>query len=323
MIPARVLSTVLDSCLALRDREEIVLLVDDETDAVVVESLIAGIEDRRAIPVIARMPRYIVPGSEPPAAVARLLDGSAAAIELTSTFIGSSRARQNATASGTRYLCMPGVVVDTFRAGGPLDVDFDALKKTTLTIADAWSTADTYRLTTPAGTDLSGSVRGRKGRALYGIARDAGAYMCPPDVESGTAPVEASSSGTVVIDGDFLFMGRGPVSQPVALHIAGGHLVASDGDEADRLHSMIARCDDEQMSNLAEVSLGLNPRGNIGPVPMETESTLGSAHIAFGNSIAYGGTVNAAAHLDCVMQHATLILDGRPIVADGEIVTDA
>lgn len=323
MIPDRVLATVLDSCLALRSGEEVVLLVDDETDAAVIESLVTGIEDRTAIPVIARMPRYVVPGSEPPEAVARMLDGSTAAIELTSTFIGSSRARQNATANGTRYLCMPGVVADTFRAGGPLDVDFDALKKTTLAIADAWSNADTYRLTTPAGTDLSGSIRGRNGRALYGIARDAGAYMCPPDVEAGTAPVEASSSGVVVIDGDFLFMGRGPVAEPAVLHVVDGHLVASDGDGADRLHTMIARCDDGQMSNLAEVSLGLNPRGNIGPVPMETESTLGSAHIAFGNSIAYGGIVDAAAHLDCVMQHATLILDGRFVVADGEIVNQA
>lgn len=323
MIPAQTLSTVLDHCLAVRANEEVVLLIDRETDVDVIEALVAGIEERRAVPVIARMPRYVIPGSEPPGGIARLLDGSTAAIELTSTFIGSSRARQRATAGGTRYLCMPGVVGDTFRLGGPLDVDFDALKRTTLAIADAWSRADSYRLTTPGGTDLAGSVRGRRGRALYGIARDEGAYMCPPDVEAGTAPVEASSSGTVVIDGDFLFMERGPVSQPVALHIEGGHLVGSDGDEAGRLLDMIARCHDDRMSNLAEVSLGLNPRGSIGPVPMETESTLGSAHIAFGNSIAYGGTVDAAAHLDCVMQHATLILDGRPVMIDGEMTDEA
>jgi len=42
---------------------------------------------------------------------------------------------------------------------------------------------------------------------------------------------------------------------------------------------------------------------------METESALGTAHIALGNSIAYGGNVAAVAHLDCVMRDATLFLD--------------
>jgi leucyl aminopeptidase (aminopeptidase T) len=53
---------------------------------------------------------------------------------------------------------------------------------------------------------------------------------------------------------------------------------------------------------------------------METESALGTAHIALGNSIAYGGTVDAVAHLDCVMKDATLELDGRPVMVAGELV---
>ena len=78
---------------------------------------------------------------------------------------------------------------------------------------------------------------------------------------------------------------------------------------------MLERCDDDRMSNLAEVSLGLNPAGRVGPVAMETESSLGTAHIALGNSIAYGGVVPAVAHLDCVMRDATLLLDSVPVPA--------
>lgn len=322
MIPERTLSVVLDDCLGIIRGEEVVILVDRDTDGVVIEAICAGIEGRGAVPVISTMPRYEIPGSEPPGAIARILSGSTAAIELTSTFVGSSRARQDATATGTRYLCMPGVVADTFRAGGPLDVDFPALRRTTETVAEAWSAADSYRLTTPAGTDLSGSIRGRRGRALYGVAREPGAYMCPPDVEAGTAPVEGSSNGVVVIDGDFLFMGDGPVSEPVTLRVGDGRLTGWDGAESERLTDMIDRCRDARMSNLAEVSLGLNPRGTICAVPMETESTLGSAHIAFGNSIAYGGTVAAVAHLDCVMRDATLELDGRPVIVGGRLAAD-
>lgn len=320
MIPERTVSIVLDQCLGVRRNEEIVLLIDAGTDREVIEGLAEAIEGKGCVPVMACMPRYDIPGTEPPDAVARILDGASAAIELTSTFLGSSRARQRATAKGTRYLCMPGVVASTFREGGPLDVDFDALKAMTELVTTAWADADTFRLTTPAGTDLSGSIRNRKGRGLFGIARERGGYMCPPDVESGTAPVEGSTQGVVVIDGDFLFMGRGPVTEEVAIHFAHGKLCACEGPEASRLVDMIDRCDDPRMSNLAEVSMGLNPKGSIGPVPMETEATLGSAHVALGNSIAYGGVVNAVAHLDCVMKNATLELDGRPVMIDGELL---
>jgi leucyl aminopeptidase (aminopeptidase T) len=52
---------------------------------------------------------------------------------------------------------------------------------------------------------------------------------------------------------------------------------------------------------------------------METESARGTAHIALGNSIAYGGEVNAVAHLDCVMRDATLELDGRAVMIEGAV----
>lgn len=321
-LPEVTVGRVLDQCLATASGEEIVLLADEETDPIVLEALVRGLEERRAIPVVARVPRYVVPGSEPPAAVAALLASAAGAIELTSTFIGSSVARQRATAAGTRYLAMPGVRADTFRLSGPLDVDFDALRGLTEHVAAAWGRATTYRLTTPAGTDLSGSVEKRPGRALFGVARELGEYMAPPDVEAGTAPVESTSQGVVVIDADFLFMGQGPLAGEVALHFENGRLRGVEGDEAGRLTEMIERCADPRMDNLAEVSVGLNPNGRVCGVPMETESTLGSAHIALGNSIAYGGTVNAVAHLDCVMQHSTLELDGEVVISDGSLVSD-
>jgi leucyl aminopeptidase (aminopeptidase T) len=52
---------------------------------------------------------------------------------------------------------------------------------------------------------------------------------------------------------------------------------------------------------------------------METESSRGSAHIALGNSIAYGGQVAAIAHLDCVMRDAVLELDGAVVMAEGVV----
>jgi leucyl aminopeptidase (aminopeptidase T) len=310
-------ANVLDRCLAVRPREQVLLLTDAGTDPDVIEAFEVAVTDRGGVCVVSRMPVPELPGEEPPETVAAAMRSAGAVIELTTLFIGSSAARREATALGVRYLAMPGVRLDTFRDDGPLDVDFDAIRSDAERVGAAWTGATEYRLTTPAGTDLHGSVAGRPGRVLHGVARELGDYMAPPDIESGTAPVERSSSGVVVIDADLLFMGTGPLPSPVALDIRDGDLVGVDGDEAGRLQSMLDRCADPLMANLAEVSVAFNPNGRVCGVAMETESARGTAHVALGNSIAYGGTVDAIAHLDCVMRDATLELDGEPVMVAG------
>ena len=310
---------VLDQCLGVRPGEQVVLLTDGGTDDGVVTRLLEALAARDGIPLVARMPAPHLPGAEPPGAVAAMMLEAGAVIELTSLFIGSSLARRNATERGVRYLAMPGVRVETFRPGGPLDVDFERLRADAERVGRAWGSAREFRLTSRGGTDLRGSVEGRPGRVLHGMATEPGAYMAPPDIESGTAPVEGTASGTVVIDGDLLFMGEGPLADAVALHIEDGQLAGIEGPERARLTSMLERCADDRMANLAEVSVAFNPAGTICSVPMETESARGTAHIALGNSIAYGGEVNAVAHLDCVMRDATLELDGRAVMIEGTV----
>jgi leucyl aminopeptidase (aminopeptidase T) len=312
-------ANVLDQCLGVRPGEQVVLLTDGGTDADVVTRLLEAVAARDGIPLVAQMPAPHLPGAEPPGAVAAMMAEAAAIIELTSLFIGSSRARRDATDRGARYLAMPGVRLGTFRAGGPLDVDFEQLRADAEHVGRAWGAAQEFRLTSRGGTDLRGSVADRPGRVLHGIATQPGAYMAPPDIESGTAPVEGTVSGTVVVDGDLLFMGRGPLPEPVVLHIVDGQVRGIDGAERRRLTTMLERCQDDRMTNLAEVSVAFNPAGSICSVPMETESARGTAHVALGNSIAYGGVVNAVAHLDCVMRDATLELDGRAVMIEGAI----
>jgi leucyl aminopeptidase (aminopeptidase T) len=308
---------VLDTCLAVRPGEQVVLLTDDGTDEAVVDGLREGVGARGAVPVVARIPTPRLPGSEPPTTVAAMMFEAGAIIELTSLFIGSSLARRRATGNGARYLAMPGVRLETFRDDGPLTVDFAGLRARVEDVGAAWTRAQTFRLTTPAGTDLHGSIEGRPGRVLHGLACSGGDYMAPPDIEAGTAPLEGSTNGIVVVDADLLFMGKGPLPEPVVLHIRDGELAGVEGSERYRLTEMIDRCSDSRMSNLAEVSMAFNPAGRVCSVAMETESALGTAHIALGNSLAYGGTVDAVAHLDCVMRDATLELDGETVLVAG------
>lgn len=309
---------LLDNVMGIQPDEQVALIVDDGTDPGVVESFFDGLHKRAATPLLVRIPSPSIPGEESPSSVAALLREADAAIELTSLFIGSNLARREATDAGLRYAAMPGVRMSTFRDDGPLTVDFDEIRPMAESVGEAWSAAKTFRITTPAGTDLKGSVADRPGRVLHGVCRDEGAYMAPPDIEAGTAPVEGTGEGVAVIDADLLFMGEGPLPEPVILRFKEGELIDIEGSEAWRLEEMLNRCDDGRMTNLAEASLGLNPKSHICDVAIETEATLGSAHIALGNSIAYGGAVDAVAHLDAVMSDATLELDGKPFMVRGE-----
>ena len=311
---------ILDTCLAVRSGEEVLLITDEGTDLEVVRRLADGINARGATAVVTVMARPPLPGAEPSSAVAAALLKVGAAIELTGLFIGSSEARQAATRVGVRYVAMPGVVLDTFRVDGPLTVDFDAQRELANAVGEAWGSGSRFRLTSAGGTHLEGSIAGRPGRVLDGIARADGRYMAPPDIEAGTAPIEESTSGIAVIDADLLFMGQGPLPSPVVLHFERGRMTSVEGEHKGRLLEMIAHCDDQRMANLAEVSMGLNPLGTVCGVPMETESTLGTAHIALGNSIAYGGKVDAVAHLDCVMEQATLEFDGVAVMSAGTLL---
>lgn len=314
---ARALDNVLERCLAVRSHEHVVILVDEDTDMAVVSLLRTGLARRDCNAIIVSMDRLAIPGSEVAPAVAAAMKHCDAVIELTSVFIGSNQARRDANERGVRYLAMPGVTAATFRSDGPLSVDFDELRTAAERIGDLWTAAKEFSLTTPAGTSLHGSIANRPGRVLHGICRAAGDYMAPPDIEAGTAPVEGTSHGIVVVDADLLFMGVGPLPDPVVLTFDEGRLVKAEGPQSHRLTEMIERCRDDRMTNLAEVSLGLNPAGHVCDVAMETESALGTAHIALGNSIAYGGVVPAVAHLDCVMRDAVLSLDGVPVDAIG------
>src|SRR5262249_43903004 len=154
---------VLDQCLGVRAGEQVVLLTDGGPDAGggagggVVSRRLESIAARDGIPLVARMPEPQLPGAEPPGAVAAMMLEAGAVIELTSLFIGSSRARRNATERGVRYLAMPGVRVETFRPDGPLDVDFERLRADAERVGRAWGSARGFRLTTRGGTGLRGS----------------------------------------------------------------------------------------------------------------------------------------------------------------------
>ena len=209
-----------------------------------------------------------------------------AVIELTSLFIGSSaarRARHRSRCAVPRDARRPARDVPRRRpARGRLRRD-PRRRRTGRRGVGAGADASASRR--PAGTDLRGSVEGRPGRVLHGLARDDGDYMAPPDIEAGTAPVEGIERGHRRRRRRPAVHGPGPAALPGRAPLRGrraGRRRGSRGRAGSRRCSRAAPT--TGWRNLAEVSMAFNPSGRVCGVAMETESALGTAHIALGNS---------------------------------------
>jgi leucyl aminopeptidase (aminopeptidase T) len=306
----RVLAT---TCGGVRAGERALIVTDSGADQEIVEALAGVLRTLGASVVTVASAPAELPGDDPPGAVGAAMLEADLIVELTSVFIGSCLARRIACERGARYLTVPGLTWRTLRPNGPFAADFAALGARARRLAERLHAAREFRLTSESGTDLRGSFEGRAGRPLWGVADAPGGYAAPPDVEVGASPVEGDAEGVVVVDGSLLFLGPDQLASPVELRFAAGRLVEVAGAESWRLIDALERSGDERMWSLAEVSIGLNPFSRPGGSALELEGIVGGAHVAVGNNVAYGGTIDARSHIDCVLLSATLSLDGEPL----------
>jgi leucyl aminopeptidase (aminopeptidase T) len=305
------LRTLAMSCARVKPGERGLIVTDTAADQEIVEAVVLVLRALGVDVVLVSSDPADLPGDNPPASVGAAMLEADVVLELTSVFIGSCPARREACDRGARYLTVPGLTWTTLRPHGPFAADFRAAGERAKRLAERLDGATEFQLTSASGTDLRGSLEGRRGRPLWGIADTPGSYAAPPDIEVGASPVEGSGEGIVVVDGSLLFLGPDQLAGSVELRFESGRLVDLVGAEAWRLADALERSGDERMWNLAEVSIGLNPHSRPGGSPLELEGIVGGAHVAVGNNVAYGGSVDARSHIDCVLLRATLALDGE------------
>lgn len=306
----RVLAT---TCAGVKDGERCLIVTDTAADQEIVGAMATTLAALGCHVVTVSSAPADLPGDDPPPPVGAAMLQADVIFELTSVFIGSCPTRRQACEQGARYLTVPGLSWTTLRPNGPFSADFRAVGEKAVALGAKFDAASEFRLTSRIGTELRGSFGGRRGRPLWGIADAPGGYAAPPDIEVGASPVEGTATGIVVVDGSMLFLGPDQLASPVELHFRSGRLTDIAGADAWRLTDALERAGDERMTNLAEVSIGLNPLSRPGGSALELEGIVGSAHVALGNNIAYGGSVDARSHIDCVLLGATLELDGESV----------
>jgi len=232
-------------------------------------------------------------------------------------------AREEAQKAGARILSLGGYNYNILLSEA-LRVDFMSQKPIVEEVAQRLTQAKSARILSEVGTDMKLRLGNRRAYALTNICHEPGTLGSPPDIEAYVAPIEDTAEGVLFIDGSICLPEFGLLSEPIRLKIENGRVVDIEGgDEAKRFEEKLKSYNDPEMYRIAELGIGLNPKAKLIGDPLIDEGALGTAHIALGLNFTYGGTIRSAkTHIDCVFRKATILLDGKPLLEDGNLITE-
>ena len=301
-------------CLAV-GAEDDVLVVFNEEQRAVADSLATAAEARARSARALAYPALTRDGEEPPGFVAEAMLGATAIFAPTVCSLSHTRARIDATGRGARIATLPGLREETFVRA--LRVDYAELARAGERIAAHLNAASTCWITSPAGTDVVLSLAGRTAIVDDGRLQAAGAFGNLPAGESFIAPVEGVGDGRVVFDGSVA--GYGLLREPVEVTLVRGRATAAAGEAGPWL---LATLDAGGPAGrlVAELGIGTNPAATLSGSILEDEKVVGTAHVAFGANTSFGGTNDCSVHIDGLLLRPTIELDGEALLRDGKPV---
>lgn len=271
-----------------------------------------------AEPVLAIMAPRRRSGEEPPPQVAAAMLEADVVLAAASRSCYHTEAKGAAQAAGVRGAFNAPSDEGAWTAGA-MTADFVAIREVAMRLADALRGGIEVRVTSRAGTDLSLSIEGREPKGwLTGVCRNRGEVSAFPGGEVSLPPVEGTANGRIVIER--VMTDIGIVRDPIVCVVRDGLVVAIEGgQEADRLRGHIDGV--ENATNIGELGIGLNPAARITADITESKKTLGTAHLALGDSAGgYGGTVVSDVHLDGLVMEPTIEVDGRRVAEGGRVL---
>ena len=298
---------------------ERVLVVVDEPLAEAGSQLLAAARDAGAEPEL-----HLWAGERPlPQVPAAMLEGARHADVLFSLQQeprgdeASLRSKLNETTlrRGGRGLFLG--FVDAALLAGELSLPPPDLAAAAEGLLDQVRGADSIRLRSPAGTDLSFLVTGRPW-LTDAHPLGPGDYGNYPGGEIFVAPLEDSADGVLVADLTVPYTVEGLVDEPVVLRFEAGRVTSIEGGRAASMLQDLVKRAGVGGDVIAELGIGLNPsvrpRGHV----MLDEKAAGTAHVAIGhNAGSYGGENQASIHVDCIFSSPEIEVDGRPLELPG------
>jgi leucyl aminopeptidase (aminopeptidase T) len=305
----RAVDTVLGRCLALRADEELLVIADPERERLGQAMLAAGraLGADGSLMVLPPDPRR---GFEPPRAVAAAFSACDVFLAPCEPSLSHTVARKNASEKGIRGATLPGVTEEMLTR--VMTADLAAVKRRSDAVARLLTESGEAHVSCPRGTDFTLDLGRRGGYSDDGDLRSPRAFGNLPCGEGYVAPL--NGHGRLVVSSVAgIGLGHGDLT------VEDGRLTQATGDEGEQLLATLRQAG-ELGTNLAELGVGTNEKATLTGNVLEDEKMLGTVHVAFGASMAIGGTVSVPVHLDSVIVEPTLRIGATRVIEGGRFL---
>lgn len=310
------------------DGDDVVIVSDTGMDSTVWSTLNKAARSLGIEPTLALMAQLPYSYAEPPDPVRAAMEAGDLVLLATSKGVGHSDAGYGIIRAGTKTILMSEITPETLRSGAAA-ADYDEILEVGTRIRERWDAGSTVHITSENGMDLTADISGKTASVHAARCEEKGDPMGEaetdeetkvriaafPDGEVPINPVFGSASGTIVWDTTMHEIGS--IEEPIVAEVEDGFVTdISGGREARKLADFLASFDDENVYNIAEISVNTNPGAEITGRLREDKKARGYIHVAVGS----GGDVDAPVHVDGVIGGVTLSIDGEPVVKNGELL---
>ncbi|MBZ0183163.1 MAG: aminopeptidase [Melioribacteraceae bacterium] len=308
--------TAIKDCMGAKKKES-VLIVTDENKREIGYAMYHNALKLGHETLLVEMKAREINGEEPPKNVAELMKKFDVVLCPTTKSLTHTDARREASALGVRIATFPGITEDVLVRG--LNADYKKIAALTLKLKKLMEKTKIVRVTAPNGTDITMDISKQKIIPSKGLFHKKGESGNLPTGEAFCAPVEGSAEGVFVVDGSMAGIGVLEKST-ITIEVKKGMAVKiSGGKEAKKLETMLDKVG-KKARNIAELGIGTNDKAKLSGLILEDEKVKGTVHIALGNNVTMGGSVNVPIHLDGVIKKPTLYFDGKEVMKNGKLL---
>ena len=245
-----------------------------------------------------------------------------------------------------RAFWSPGITTDSFSR--TVAIDYSTLRKDCRRLVREMTRAESIRVTSPSGTDITIGVKRRVPKSDDGDFRQPGKAGNIPSGEVYVSPTIGSTDGVIAFDGSIaLNEGEIVIRKPIVTEVRKGLIKSiSGGAEAERLRQSVreGELNARRMGKsgelkpsiagkyyrnaraIGELGIGLNRKARIVANMLEDEKVYGTCHFAVGSN--YDGDADALIHLDGLVKSPTITAIAaksrreKQLMVDGKLVWD-
>jgi aminopeptidase len=296
-----------NQCMNIKKGESVLIITDEKMKPILSEALKEECLKKGAKVELIKIKPLERNGQEPDKNVAKMMKEFDVEFLITSKSLSHTKARKEACNAGARIASMPGITEFSFTQGG-LTADYNEVKKLCMSMFKKIKNAKKIEIKSSNGTNVVLEIGDYKFDIDEGLYHKPGSFGNLPAGEVCTSPNDFSVNGRIVIDK----MGR--YGENIVFEVKESFVESISGpkeliEEVDSLG--------EKARIIAELGIGSNPKAKIIGNVLEDEKVLGTAHLAIGNNMSFGGKNEVQFHQDGIIIKPTLLADDKIIIKDG------